>query len=133
MASLLMLCHYSPPSSCPVQQGPLLMPHSVVGVREVQVSVCSFLGENNHTNNTTGAAIPLDGLPQSSLDEVDRIVLLHALSPVGVTVAVDVSRSGSTNGIRLLVERTTQRNGVDLTTESLIPTSNNQTGTTEGG
>jgi hypothetical protein len=31
------------------------------------------------------------------------------------------------------VERTTQRDGVDLTTESLIPTSNNQTSTVNGG
>lgn len=109
------------------------MPHSVVGVREIQVSVRSLLSENNHTNDTTGAAIPLDSLSQGSLDEVDSIVLLHALSPVGITVTVDISRSRTTNGVRLLVKRTSQRNGVNLTTESLIPASNNQTGTVNGG
>lgn len=109
------------------------MSHSVVGIRQVQVSVCSFLGKDDHTNDTTGASVPLDSLPQSPLDEVDSVILLHTLSPVGITVTVDVSRSRTTDGIGLLMEGTTQGDGVDLATESLIPTSNNQTGTAYGG
>lgn len=69
------------------------MPHGVVGIREIQVSVRAVLGEDDHTNDTTRATVPLDGLPQGSLDEVDCIILLHALSPVGITVTIDVSRS----------------------------------------
>lgn len=128
--ALPMLDHYPLLALCPVRRGQLLMPHCIVGVGEVQVSVRSLLGENNHTDDTTRTTIPLDSLPQSSLDKVDCIILLHTLSPVGITVTVDVSRSGTTNGVRLLVKGTAQRNGVDLTTKSLIPASNNQTSTT---
>lgn len=69
------------------------MPHGVVGIREIQVSVRTILSEDDHTNDTTRATVPLDSLPQGSLDEVDCIILLHALLPVGITVTVDVSRS----------------------------------------
>lgn len=75
------------------------MPHRIVRVGEIQVSVRTVLGENHHADDTSRAAVPLDGLPQCSLDEVDSIVLLHTLSPVGITVSVDVGRSRATNGI----------------------------------
>ncbi len=61
--------------------------------------------QDHHPNHTPRAAIPLNGLLQRASDKVDAFTFRHTFSPVGVTVAVNVRRSRTTNSIGLLVER----------------------------
>lgn len=84
--------------------------------------------EHHHPDDAAGAAVPLDGLPQCALDKLDRLRLLHALPPVRVTVAVDVSRPGAADGVRLLVERAAQWDRVDLSAVPLIPARDDKSG-----
>lgn len=75
----------------------------VVVVWQVQMSVCAVLGQDNHTNDAAGAAVPSDGLTETHLDEVNCVLLLHVLLPVLLAQTVDVCRSRTSNGVRLLV------------------------------
>lgn len=65
--------------------------------------VGALLGEDDHADDTTRAAVPLDSLGQRTLHEVDGVGLLHALFPVRITVSVDVRRTGPADGVGLLV------------------------------
>lgn len=40
----------------------LLLPHGIVGVWQVKVTVRALLSQDHHTDDATGAAVPLDGL-----------------------------------------------------------------------
>ena len=62
----------------------------VVVIRQVQMPDSTLLGQHNHADNSSGAAIPLDGLGERHLDEVDGLLLLHVLLPVLVGETVDV-------------------------------------------
>ena len=62
----------------------------VVLVWEVQVALCAIGRQHHHTDYTTRASVPLDGLSERALDELDALLLCHALLPVGVAVSVDV-------------------------------------------
>ena len=81
------------------------MPHTVVLVRQVQVAIGALPGEDDHADDAAGAAVPLDGLAQGTLDEGHGVRLLHTLLPVRVAVAVDVGRPGTADRVRLLVQR----------------------------
>lgn len=65
----------------------------VVGVRQVQVPHSTLFGQHHHTDDTTGAAIPLDGLLQGTAHKVDTLCLRHVLFPVRIGITVDVGRS----------------------------------------
>lgn len=101
----------------------------VLLVGQVQMSFGTLLGHHHHADDTTRATIPLDGLLQGALDKLDGVLLLHALFPVVVAVAVDVGRSGTADGVGLLVQRTAEGNGVDLTAVSLVPAGDDETRT----
>lgn len=66
------------------------MPDLVIRVGEIQVPVGALGRQHHHANHASRAAIPLDSLPESPLDEGDRLLLVHALLPVRVAEAVDV-------------------------------------------
>lgn len=64
---------------------------SVAIVRQVQMSNGALGRQDHHTDNTTGAAVPLDSLLQGTLHELDSLFLRHVFLPMSVTVTVDVS------------------------------------------
>ena len=94
------------------------------------MSICPLGRQYYHAYNTTRAAIPSDSLLQRLLDEADCLLLVHTLPPVCVAVAVDVGGAGTANGVGLFVQRTAQRDAVDLATVALVPACNNETGAT---
>lgn len=98
-----------------------LVPHTVVRVRQVQVPIRALLRQHHHPDDTAGAAVPLDGLPQRALNERHGLVLLHALPPVRVAVTVDVRRAGPADRVGLLVQGAAEGDGVDLAAEALVP------------
>lgn len=81
----------------------LFVTDGVLCIWEIQMSVRTLRRQNHHADHTTRATIPLDCLSQSTLDEADGLFLVHSFLPVGIAVSVDVGRTGSSNGIRLLV------------------------------
>jgi len=90
----------------------------------------SLRRQYNHTNHTTRTAVPLDRLLQRLFDEIDALFFRHVLFPVGITITVDVRRSGTANRVGLFVERTTERDGIHLAAVALIVTSDDDTGAT---
>jgi hypothetical protein len=92
------------------------------------VAVGALPGEDDHADDAAGAAIPLDGLLQGALDEVDGLLLGHALLPVRVAVTVDVRRPRAADGVRLLVQRAPERYRVDLPAVPLVPPRDDQPG-----
>lgn len=106
----------------------LLVPHLVLAIWQVQVPIRTLGREHNHADDTTRATVPPDSLLQRALDKVHRLRFLHTLLPVVVAVTVDVCRTGPADRVRTLVQRATQGNAVYLTTMTLVPSSNNETG-----
>ena len=91
------------------------------------MSLCTGTCKNNHTDHTTRAAVPLDGLRQRTLDELNALLFSHLLPPVCVAVTVDVCGPRAADRVRLLVQGTSEWNGVDLTTVLVVPTSDDET------
>lgn len=95
----------------PLHKNPFITPFSDEGlvldrvalIREVQMPVGALGRQHDHANDAAGATVPLDGLRQRALDKLDGVRLLHSLSPVRVTVSVDVGRTRTANRICLLV------------------------------
>ncbi len=104
------------------------MPDRVLLVGKVQVPVGALLCQDHHADDAAGAAVPLDGLPQGALDEVDGLLLLHALLPIRVTVAVDVGRARAADRVRLLVQGAAEGHRVDLSAVPLVPSRDDKTG-----
>lgn len=77
-------------------------------------------GQNHKPDHAAATAVPLDGLAQGALDELDALGFGHAVFPVGVTVAVDVGAAGASDGVGLLVERATERDAVDRSAVSRV-------------
>lgn len=102
------------------------MPHLITRVRQVQVSIRTLSRQYHHADHTARAAIPPNSLLQRFLDKVHCLLLLHALSPVGVTVTVDIGGTGTADGIRLFVQRPAQGNAVDLSAVALVPARDNE-------
>jgi hypothetical protein len=100
----------------------------VVLVWQVQVSLCTSSCKNNHTDHTTRTAVPLDGLRQRTLDELDALLFSHLLPPVCVAVSVDVCRPRTADRVRLLVQGASEWDRVDLTTMLVVPASDDETG-----
>ena len=98
----------------------------VVLVGQIQVSLCSLPRQHHHANDAARAAVPLDGLGQRSLDKSDALLLIHALAPVGIAVSVNVRRARAADGIRLLVQRASGGNRVDLAAMTVVPSRNDQ-------
>lgn len=78
----------------------------VVLVWQIQMSLRACGREHYHTNHTTRASVPLDGLRERTLDKLDALIFCHVLLPVCVTVSVDVCRPGTADRVRLLVQGT---------------------------
>lgn len=71
----------------------LLIRHSRPGVAvvwQVEMSHGTGLGQDHETNDTTGAAVPLNRLLQSTPHEINALCLRHLFPPVGIGITVDV-------------------------------------------
>lgn len=126
-----MPCHALHAAPYPYRS-PLLVPHLVLRVRQIQMPVGALGRQHHHANDTARAAVPPDGLLQGALDEVDGLGLLHALFPVGVAVSVDVGRARAADGVRALVQRTSKRDAVNLAAVALVPACDNEAGAGKG-
>jgi hypothetical protein len=94
----------------------------VILVGEKDLPLWTSLGEHDHADDTTRAAVPLDSLRQGALHKRDSFTLIHSVLPVRVAVSVDVGGSRAADGVRLLVQRTAERDRVYLTALALVPT-----------
>ena len=102
---------------------------SVAVIRQIEMSDGAVLGQHHKANDTTRATIPFDCLLQGAPHKVNALLLRHLFPPVGIGITVDVGRSRTTDGERLLVKGSSQRYRVHLTTVSCVPTSENDTRT----
>lgn len=71
----------------------LLIRHSWPGVAvvwQVEMSHGTGLGQDHETNDTTGAAVPLNRLLQSTPHKINAFFLCHLFPPVGIGITVDV-------------------------------------------
>lgn len=76
---------------------------SVAIVREVEVPHSSLLGQDNQSDDTARAPIPLDRLLQCTPHKVDALFLCHLLLPVRIGVTVDIGRARASDREGLLV------------------------------
>src|SRR2546421_11994249 len=100
---------------------------SIVG--EIQVPNRTFGSQNYHPDHPSRTSVPLDRFLQCAFDKLHSFFFSHPLFPVCIAVAVDIGRSRTTNGIRLLVKGATQWYRVDLSAMSSIVACNDHAGT----
>jgi hypothetical protein len=112
--------------------GRLLSRTCISIIRQVQMPDCALPRQHDHPDDTARATVPLDGLLQRLLDELDALVLAHVVLPVRIAEAVDVRRSGSADRIGLLVQRAAEWDTVDGATGSFVVSGKNYSCTVVG-
>ena len=101
----------------------------IFSIGHVKMPHSTLRRQDDHADNTTRTAVPLDRLLQRSFHEIHALFLVHVFSPVGIAVAVDVRRTGTADGVCLLVKRAAERNGVDLASVAAVVACDDHTST----
>lgn len=82
-------------------------------------------GEHNQADYTARAAVPFDGFAECCLDKVDALLLRHLGAEVSVAESINVRATGASNSIGLLMQRSSKRDRVDVSSIYFVESSDN--------